>query len=442
MDNYMNISIFGLGYVGSVSAACLANKNYNIIGVDSNQKKVDMINAGKPLIIEPELKKLTAVGVQNGTLRATVDVNHAVLNSDLSFICVGTPSQKNNSLDLQYIKRVCEDIGCALKLKKEYHIVACRSTMLPGSMRTVVIPLLEKFSQKKEGRDFSACINPEFMKEGSAVYDYFNPPFNVVGSSDDRVREVLNQLNSTCTNLPTLFLDIEEAELIKYTSNIWHALKIGFANEIGNVCKSLNIDSHQVMEVFCQDTKLNMSPYYLKPGFAFGGSCLPKDIRAFLYESHHLNVKLPIISSILPSNQLQIDIALNMILAEGNKQIGVLGFSFKANTDDLRESPIVELIERLIGKGYEITLFDKNVLEARLHGANRDYILHHIPHLSQLMVNSTDELLSRSKTIIIGNNADEFDGVLDNLRPDQVVIDLVRTRKNHPLNKQYKGICW
>ncbi|HBI21844.1 MAG TPA: GDP-mannose dehydrogenase [Legionella sp.] len=438
----MKISIFGLGYVGSVSAACLANNGHYVIGVDSNKTKVDLINSGRSVIVEPQLKELTARVVSSGHLRATQDVGDAILNSQLSFICVGTPSKKNSSLDLQYVERLCEEIGQILKEKNEYHIIACRSTMFPGSIRNVVIPILEKYSDKCEGKDFSVCINPEFMKEGSAVYDYYNPPKNVVGTSCQRVRDTLSELNQLCTHMPTIFLDIEEAEILKYTNNIWHALKVGFANEIGNVCKSLNIDSHQVMDVFCQDTTLNLSPYYLKPGFAFGGSCLPKDLCAFLYESQNLNLNLPIIGSVLPSNKLQIDTALNMVVEQGNKRVGVLGFGFKANTDDLRESPIVELIERLIGKGYELTLFDKNVSEAKLYGANRDYILNHIPHISQLMVGSIQELLEASDTIVIGNNAHEFETVLDDVRHDQVIIDLVRIRKSPPESKQYSGICW
>lgn len=438
----MRISIFGLGYVGSVSAVCLANKGYKVIGVDSNQVKVDMMNDGKASIIEPELKELTASAIARGDLRATTNANDAIVNTDLSFICVGTPSQKNNSLDLKYIKMVCEDIGRALKEKDTFHIIACRSTMFPGSIRNVVIPTLEKFSGKKEGKDFSTCINPEFMMEATAIYDYYNPPKNVVGTNDQRVRDVLSEINQTCTNMPTIFLEIEEAEIVKYADNIWHALKVGFANEIGNVCKSLTIDSHKVMDVFCQDTKLNLSSYYLKPGFAFGGSCLPKDVRAFLHASENLNVKLPIIGSVLTSNKLQIDNALNMVIEQGNKHIGILGFSFKANTDDLRESPMVELIERLLGKGYELTLYDKNVSEAKLHGANRDYIMNHIPHISQLMVNSIEELLTKSQTIIIGNKAQEFEQVLDTIRDDQIILDLVRIRKTPPQSKQYIGICW
>lgn len=438
----MRISIFGLGYVGSVSAACLANKGHYVIGVDSNQTKVDLINAGKSVIVEPELKELTATLVAKGLLRATKDVSDAILNSDLSFICVGTPSKKNNGLDLQYVKRICEDIGHILKEKKEHHVIVCRSTMFPGSIRNVVIPILEHYSDKTAGVDFSVCINPEFMKEGTAVYDYYNPPKNVVGTNEQRVRDLMSKLNQDCTNMPTIFLDIEEAEILKYADNIWHALKVGYANEIGNVCKSLSIDSHNVMDVFCKDTKLNLSPYYLKPGFAFGGSCLPKDLRAFLYESQNLNLDLPIISAVLPSNKLQIETALNMVIEQGNKSVGVLGFGFKANTDDLRESPIVELIERLIGKGYDLTLYDKNISEAKLFGANRDYILNHIPHISDLMVDSIQDVLARSQTIIIGNSASEFECVLDDARDDQVIIDLVRIRSVLPELKEYEGICW
>jgi GDP-mannose 6-dehydrogenase len=438
----MEISIFGLGYVGSVSAACLADKGHNVIGVDIDQSKVDMINSGKALIIEPQLSEMTKSTVSRKKLRATIDTREAIFETDLSFICVGTPSQKNNSLDLQYVQRVCENIGSALKEKDGFHTVACRSTMLPGSMRNIVIPTLEKFSGKREGHDFSVCINPEFMMEGTAVYDFYNPPKNVIGTTDARSSDLLTALNSSYTDMPTICLDIESAEIIKYCDNIWHALKVGFANEIGNVCKQLGIDSHKVMDVFCKDTKLNLSPYYLKPGFAFGGSCLPKDLRAFLYESKNLDLHLPIISSVLPSNNLQIDKAMNMIIGKGNKRIGILGFSFKANTDDLRESPMVELIERLLGKGYELTLYDKNVTAAKLHGANREYLLTRIPHITELMVSSIDEVLSYSKTIVIGNKAKEFCTIMDKISGDQVIIDLVRIQEELPISKQYEGICW
>jgi len=438
----MNISIFGLGYVGSVSAACLADKGHYVIGVDVNQMKIDSINAGQCVIVEPGLQELTERCVLNGHLRATIDINDAIFNSSISFVCVPTPSQKNNALDLKYVKSLCENIGQILKEKNEHHVIVIRSTMLPGSVRNVVIPALEYYSDKHEGVEFSVCINPEFMREGSAIYDYYNPPKNVVGTTHSSVQKLMSELNQDCTNMPTIYTSIEEAEIIKYTDNIWHALKVCYANEIGNMCKSLGIDSHLVMDIFCRDTKLNISPYYLKPGFAFGGSCLPKDLRAFLYESRNNNINLPMINSILTSNSLQIETALNMITEQKNKRIGVLGFCFKANTDDVRESPIVELIERLIGKGYELVLFDKNVSEDKLCGANRDYIYNHIPHISQLIVGSVEELLSKAQTIVIGNKAEEFECVLDNIGEDQVIIDLVRIRETPPQSKQYTGICW
>lgn len=438
----MDISIFGLGYVGSVSAAYLANHGHNVIGVDSNPIKVEMINAGKALIIEPQLKELTEDAVKTNNLRATLDVNEAIRCSELTFICVGTPSQKNNSIDLTYIRQVCEDIGKALAKKTTHHTIACRSTMFPGSMKKVVIPTLEKYSGKIAGKDFSVCINPEFMKEGSAVYDFAHPPKNVIGTNDEIAIQMLTELNNNTTDKPTIVLDIEAAELVKYCDNVWHALKVGFANEIGKVCKALNIDSHRVMEVFCQDTTLNLSPYYLKPGFAFGGSCLPKDLRAFLYETQQLNIELPILNSVLPSNQLHIENALNMIMEQGNKKIGILGFSFKADTDDLRESPTVELIERLIGKGYELTLYDKNVKAAKLHGANREYILNHIPHISNLMVDNMEEVFARAQTIVIGNKAKEFENAIHAASSDHKIIDLVRISKTLPTSAQYTGICW
>lgn len=437
----MDISIFGLGYVGSVSAVCLA-KNHNIIGVDPNKTKVDMINAGKALIIEPGLAELTEFAVKNNTLRATQNAREAILASELSFICVGTPSQKNNSLDLNYVKKVCEEIGTALKDKTSHHTIACRSTMFPGSIRNLVTPTIENFSGKKAGSDFSLCYNPEFMKEGSAIHDFYHPPKNVVGATEKSAHEMITTINYQSTNMPTICTDIESAELIKYCDNVWHALKVGFANEIGNICKALNMDSHHIMDMFCQDTKLNLSPYYLKPGFAFGGSCLPKDLRAFIFESKKLNIDLPIISSILPSNKLHIENGIKLVMEQGNKNVGILGFSFKNNTDDLRESPTVELIEYLIGKGYDLTLYDKNVISAKLHGANREYILKHIPHISELMVSSIDEVIAKSKTIVIGNKAKEFENILTKIADSHVVVDLVRITKELPESSQYHGICW
>lgn len=437
----MKISVFGLGYVGAVSSACLANSGHKVIGVDPNHTKVSLINEGKTPIIEEKIGELITEAVQAGKLRATPDEVEAVSKTDLSFVCVGTPSQLNGNLDFKYIRRVCEKIGAALKNKSEHHVIVIRSTILPGTMKKIVIPTLEQFSLKKAGEDFGVCNNPEFMREGTAVYDYYHPPKTVIGETDSRSGDLLASIYEK-THAPLIRTDVETAEMVKYVDNVWHALKIGFANEIGNVCKSLGIDGHRVMDVFCQDTKLNISKNYLKPGFAFGGSCLPKDLRALMYKAKMLDVELPILNSIIPSNHLQIERGLRMIMEKKNKKVGILGFSFKAGTDDLRESPMVEVIERLLGKGYEISIYDRNVELASLIGANRDYILNHIPHISKLMVSSVEEILSNSDTVVIGNNDIEFSDILTKVNDGQVVVDLVRIEDARSEEGKYDGICW
>lgn len=436
----MKISIFGLGYVGAVSAGCLAGDGHRVIGVDPNRTKVDLINKGATPIIEKDIGELIAGNVECGRLRATADVRDAVLNSDISLICVGTPSQLNGNLDLSYVRRVCEEIGTALKDKVGFHVVVGRSTMLPGSMRSIVIPTLEACSGKKAGVDFGVCNNPEFLREGTAVYDYFNPPKTVIGESDSRAGDILVELYKSM-DAPLIRTDIETAEMVKYTDNNWHALKVAFANEIGNISKALGIDGHQVMEIFCQDTKLNLSSYYMKPGFAFGGSCLPKDVRALTYKGKSLDLNLPVLNAIMPSNQRQIEKAIEMITGKNKRKVGILGFAFKAGTDDLRESPIVDVIEYLIGKGYELKLYDKNVSLAALTGANRDYILNHIPHISKLMVADMREVLDFAETLVIGNGAEEFKSIPSTLKPGQVVVDLVRIGKDKS-DERYDGICW
>ncbi len=435
------ISIFGLGYVGAVSAGCLANDGHLVIGVDPNVTKVDLINQGKTPIIEKDIDQIIRQVVTQGRLRAYTNAGKAVLETELSLICVGTPSQLNGSLDLKYVRSVCEQIGTALQQKFEFHVVVCRSTMLPGSMRNVVIPVLEEFSGKKAGKDFGICNNPEFLREGTAVYDYYHPPKTVIGQMDSHSGDMLAEIYQKL-DCPLIRTDIETAEMVKYTDNVWHALKVGFANEIGNLCKALGIDGHRVMEIFCKDTKLNLSPYYLKPGFAFGGSCLPKDVRALTYKGRSLDLDLPILNSILPSNQWQIEQGIKLILGSGKKKIGILGFSFKAGTDDLRESPMVEVIERLLGKGYEIRIYDQNVNLASLVGANRDYILNHIPHISRLMVTDIQNVLDFAEVIVIGNKADEFKGILEKKTSSQVIVDLVRISEQRSVNGQYEGICW
>ncbi len=436
----MKISIFGLGYVGAVSAGCLATDGHQVIGVDPNRTKVDLINQGTTPIIEKDIGDMIAATVKDGLLRATVDVRDAVLNSELSLICVGTPSQLNGNLDLSHVRKVCEQIGAALKEKDAFHVVVARSTMLPGSMSSVVIPTLEAASGKKAGVDFGVCNNPEFLREGTAVFDYYHPPKTVIGESDERAGTMLVQLYQKM-DAPLVRTNVETAEMVKYTDNTWHAVKVAFANEIGNICKAVGIDGHKVMEIFCQDTKLNLSPYYMKPGFAFGGSCLPKDVRALTYKARSLDLELPLLNAILPSNQKQVDKGLKMIMDKGARKVGILGFSFKAGTDDLRESPLVDVIEHLLGKGYELKLYDKNVNLAALTGANQDYILNHIPHISKLMVESMDEVLAFADTIVIGNGAAEFKAVPGRLKGGQTIVDLVRISQEQS-GGQYDGICW
>lgn len=436
----MKISIFGLGYVGTVSAGCLATDGHSVIGVDPNKTKVDLINQGISPIVEKDIGEMIAAAAKNNILRATLDVRDAVINSDISMVCVGTPSQLNGNLDLSHVRKVCEQIGAALKEKSAFHVVVARSTMLPGSMRTVVIPALESYSGKKAGVDFGVCNNPEFLREGTAVFDYYNPPKTVIGETDSKAGELLMQLYAKMT-APLIRTEVETAEMAKYADNTWRAVKVAFANEIGNLCKAEGIDGHKVMEIFCQDTKLNLSPYYMKPGFAFGGSCLPKDVRALMYKGKSLDMDLPLINAILPSNQRQIEKGIKMIVEKGNKKVGILGFSFKAGTDDLRESPLVEVIEFLIGKGYELKLYDKNVNLAALTGANQDYILNHIPHISRLMASSMDEVLNFAQTIVIGNSAAEFRNVPGEIKSGQVVVDLVRIVPKLS-GEQYDGICW
>ena len=436
----MKLSLFGLGYVGCVSAACLAEAGHQVIGVDVNPTKVEIINGGNSPIIEAGINELIANVVEGGRLSATTDSTRAIGESALSLVCVGTPSNQNGSLHLRHIEQVCTEIGTALKTKNERHIVVIRSTMLPGTIQNTVIPILEKTSGKKAVIDFGICINPEFLREGSSLKDYHAPPFTLIGADDE---ETINAVRSLYINIdaPVFVTSLKTAEMVKYVCNCFHALKVSFANEIGNICKALEIDSHEVMNVFCQDTKLNLSPYYLKPGFAFGGSCLPKDLRAINYKAKELDVEAPVLAAILPSNRLQIERAVDMVVRSGKKRVGVLGFSFKEGTDDLRESPIVTLIETLIGKGFELALYDRHVSVAKLVGANKEYIEREIPHISKLMRSSVDAVLADADVVIIGNRADEFRSVAEGLRADQHLIDLVRLF-DRTSNENYHGICW
>ena len=437
----MKVSVFGLGYVGTVSAGCLAEDGHEVIGVDPVQTKVDLINKGLSPIIEADIGEIIRSNVQAGRLRATQDQVRAIRETELSFVCVGTPSQTNGNLDLRYVRRVCEQIGQALKDQAAWHAVVIRSTILPGTMRKIVIPILEEHSGKKAGSDFGVCHNPEFLREGSGVKDFESPPKTVIGELDQASGDMLVTLYRKI-KAPLSRTDLETAEMVKYVDNCWHALKIGFANEIGNLCKAFGIDAHKVMDIFRQDKKLNISCAYLSPGFAFGGSCLPKDLRAVCYQAKIHDLDLPIISSILPSNEMQVTRGLQLIMAKGHKRIGVLGISFKAGTDDLRESPLIEVIERLIGKGYDLRICDKNVRMASLVGANRDFILNRIPHISKLMVDGIDAVLEHAQTVVIGNSDPEFRNVLSRLRHDQVLVDLAPIADGVSKRGNYDGICW
>ena len=438
----MNVSVFGLGYVGSVSAACFAEDGHHVVGVDVNADKVASLNEGRSPIVEKGLDELIRDNVAKGRLRATTSTAEAVRDTDLSLVCVGTPSRKNGSLDLTYLERVAEQIGEVLKQKDSYHVVVVRSTVLPGTTHDVVIPALERTSGKKYGTGFGVTVNPEFLREGTAINDFRHPPLTLVGHNYRSDAEPTQALYAR-VEAPMVTASIRTAEMIKYASNTWHALKVTFANEIGNLCKRLGIDSHEVMDIFCRDQKLNLSSYYMKPGFAFGGSCLPKDVRAIQYRAKELDLDMPVIQSILGSNQLQIQHALNEVIDTGCKRVGLLGFSFKAGTDDLRESPIVILAEALLGKGYQLCIYDKNVALARLVGANKEYINTQIPHLSSLLCERIEDVIDRSDVIVVGNPAPEFTDAVKMARADQTVIDLVRLPiEPSQLRATYRGLCW
>jgi GDP-mannose 6-dehydrogenase len=433
----MDVAIFGLGYVGAVSAACLAQAGHTVVGVDSNQGKAELINAGRSPVVERGLDQMIAQAVAAGRLRATTDARAAICESKLAIVCVGTPSRGNGDLDLTHVRRVCRDIAEVLRDKAGFTAIIIRSTILPGTLRHTVIPTLESGSAKRAGHDFGVGFFPEFLRESTAVDDFYNPPKIVIASSDDRTFALLEDLNRVFA-VPVTRAEFEVAEMVKYADNTWHALKVAFANEIGSISRALKIDGAAVMDIFCQDTKLNISSKYLKPGFAFGGSCLPKDVRALTYKARSLDLELPLISSIMPSNRSHIERALQMVLDRNERNVGVLGLSFKAGTDDLRESPVVELVERLLGKGHEIRIFDRNVNLSRLVGANRAYLYEHLPHIAKLMVDHVEQAVNHGGTIVIGNRDRYFSEVVGRLNMTPRVVDLVRI----DANGTYNGICW
>jgi GDP-mannose 6-dehydrogenase len=437
----VRISVLGLGYVGAVSAACLAADGHTVVGVDPNRTKVDLINDGQSPIIEDRVAELVATHVADGRISATTDPGRAVATTDLAIVCVGTPGQDNGSLDLTYLERACANIGDALADRDGFYGVVIRSTVLPGTCRNVVIPAIETRSGKRHGVDFGVVMNPEFLREGSAVSDFYHPPKVVVGGEDDRTADMLLGLHPAGEH-PVVRTGFEVAEMVKYVDNTWHALKVAFANEIGRICDPLGIDSHQVMDVFCLDTKLNISDKYLKPGMAFGGSCLPKDVRAMTYHARSNDVDLPILANLTASNETHLEQAVKLVLDTGLRDVAILGLSFKAGTDDLREAPMVEVAERLLGKGLRIRIYDRNVSLARLTGANAQFIHDRLPHIGELLVDDLDRALDGAEVVVLGNNDASFPDVVSGL-PDQVaVVDLVRVVPDASGLANYRGLGW
>ena len=454
----MKISIFGLGYVGCVGAACLAKLGHTVIGVDVNENKVRLINEGKPTIIEEGIADLCAEAHEKGLMSATTDVHEAVHQTDVSFIVVGTPSSKEGHLNLNYIFTVARQIGEALKDKTMViddlgfqnsnlgfrnsnlkHIVAIRSTVLPGTNEKVG-EIIEETSGLKRGKDFTIVSNPEFLREGTSVKDYFNPPLTLVGTDMPEAEAVFREIYKGI-DAEFICTDIRVAEMMKYVNNTYHALKIVFGNEVGNICKELNIDSHKVMEIFCKDKQLNISPYYFKPGFAYGGSCLPKDMKALKTLAHDHYVDVPVIEAIGESNELQKKRAVQLIMAQGKRKVGILGLSFKAGTDDLRCSPIVDVVESLLGKGFEIRIYDKNVKVSELTGTNKDFIMAKIPHLQHFVSADLEEVCRESDVLVVTNKEKEFAELLARY-PNKIIVDLVRQWKEVDYEGHYEGLSW
>ncbi|WP_447968758.1 nucleotide sugar dehydrogenase [Nitrospira sp. M1] len=438
----MNVSIFGLGYVGAVSLGCLARDGHAVVGVDLEQTKLELIRQGATPIIEEGMETLMRDAATSGRVQVTDNAMDGVERSDVSFVCVGTPARSNGSQDLTAIRRLSEQVGKAMKVKAGYHVFVIRSTVFPGTVEDIIAPIIEEHSGKKNGQDFDVCFQPEFLREGSSIKDYDNPPLTVVGTESARAEKVLRDLFG---HLPCEFIvtSIRTAEMVKYACNIFHALKATFANEIGRLSQAMTVDSHAVMDMVCRDTRLNISPAYLRPGFAFGGSCLPKDLKAMLYVAKTKDVSVPMLANVLTSNTVHIDHAIETVLNAGKKSIGLIGLSFKSGTDDLRESPLVVMAERFIGKGLDLQIYDPEVNVARLMGANRRFIEETIPHIASLMTKNCESLVEKADVLIVGLNDKAIMEVLvQQTRDDQIILDLVNIPQKNRLRGNYQGVCW
>lgn len=438
----MKISIFGLGYVGAVSLACLARDGHQVIGVDIDAAKLALIKAGTTPVVEEGMVDLMLSVAASGRVSVTTDVRQAVLDSDISLICVGTPSATNGSQDQGAVLRLAKDLGLAIADKTAPHVLVFRSTLVPGTVEDVLQPIIEAESGKRDGEGFHLCFQPEFLREGSSIRDYDKPPFTVVGANHpypaDRLRELFGHL--PCKFLQT---SVRAAEMMKYCCNNFHAIKITFANETARLCEALGVDAFEVMDLVCQDTQLNISPAYLKPGFAFGGSCLPKDLRATSYLAKTHDVELPMLNGILQSNRQHIDRAIAKVLESGCRKVGMLGLSFKTGTDDLRESPLVVLAEQLIGKGVQLAIYDPDVQLSRLLGANRRFIETQLPHIGDLLTADLDALIGGAEMLIVGVSSSAiFDALVTHARVDQKVLDLVRLPDSDALRAKVEGLCW
>jgi GDP-mannose 6-dehydrogenase len=437
------ISIFGLGYVGAVTAVCLAHQGNSVIGVDVNADKVAQLDSGRTPIVEARVEEMAAEGNKSCRLHATTDARRAIAETDISFICVGTPSQRTGKLDLGGVERVCSDIGAALKSKNKFHVIALRSTVLPGTTENVVVPALEGASGKRAGSEFAVCFHPEFLREGTAVADFFAPPFTVLGAFNAEHLAPLRQLYGWA---PSKIYECSPstAEMVKYMCNAFHGLKVSFANEMGTLCKSMDVDTDVVTQIFTSDTQLNISSAYLRPGFAFGGSCLPKDLRAITYRAKELDLHLPLLESIMPSNNYHVERAVEAVLRTNKRKIGLLGLSFKSGTDDLRESSYVNLVKRLLGEGCQCRIFDEDVVLGRILGSNRKFIEDTIPHIGSLLSHDLRQVVAEAEVLVIGTKAVSAEKIKSFLRPETIVIDLVHLDKTRRLtgHPHYEGVCW